>query len=679
MKKASVALLVIIALMLTISLVSCGGAIGGESVHSHTAGDVVKENEIASTCASEGSYDEVRYCTDSSCNKELSREKKTTPKLDHNYIGPFCIVCQAEIIGSEGLEYELIGNAAVVTGIGTCTDSRLVIPYYTELYAEKGEIVCPVIGIAEMAFYNCETIEEIVMPSISDIGPSAFSFCENLKKITFGQSLKIIPGGAFAGCSSLTNVTIPDGVIEIGPFAFAQTSIKSITIPESVAFIGEVAFWTPFLEEIVLEGENMEYVVSKAMLLSKDGKNLLQYIAASPEAEENVVIPASVEKIYRNAFCLSKVKTIAFEENSSLKSIGELAFTLATSLKSISLPYGLETIGNGAFSTCDSLSNVTIPESVSYIGPGAFTYCTSLRSITVPEGIVSLSGTFAYCTNLKEVNLPDSLEILSGTFTLCSNLTSITLPANLRKISEDTFEGCQKLSSVIFKNSDGWETYYWVEDSSMEYGGYSETEQLSASTISNYTTAAELLRGGAESMKGPWEAPERPIYRTCAFCSEMNDTNTAEKNYDTYGIHWICSGCDKVNYYCPTCNRHVDSSLIKPSDSDLNYWKCYLCEDSWYRFKNNAKFCSHCDGEFWYDDGELRWRSDNNGYGYICEFCYELNYNCPHCSGSTTAEEWEYFDDETGYGWICLSCNEKIYLEEYSNESDEPIEIVVPT
>ena len=48
----------------------------------HTPGTPVKENEVAPTCAKEGSYDSVVYCT--ACHTELSREKITVAKLQHN-------------------------------------------------------------------------------------------------------------------------------------------------------------------------------------------------------------------------------------------------------------------------------------------------------------------------------------------------------------------------------------------------------------------------------------------------------------------------------------------------------------------------------------------------------------------------------------------------------------------
>ena len=48
----------------------------------HTNGAAVRENEVAATCTTGGSYDEVVYCT--VCETEISREAKTTDPLGHD-------------------------------------------------------------------------------------------------------------------------------------------------------------------------------------------------------------------------------------------------------------------------------------------------------------------------------------------------------------------------------------------------------------------------------------------------------------------------------------------------------------------------------------------------------------------------------------------------------------------
>ena len=52
----------------------------------HTPGSPVKENEKAATCTTDGSYDEVTYCT--VCKKELTRETKTVPATGHDWGKP---------------------------------------------------------------------------------------------------------------------------------------------------------------------------------------------------------------------------------------------------------------------------------------------------------------------------------------------------------------------------------------------------------------------------------------------------------------------------------------------------------------------------------------------------------------------------------------------------------------
>ena len=52
-------------------------------VKGHCKGEAKKENEVAATCTSDGSYDEVIYCT--VCKAEISRDKKSTPAAGHSF------------------------------------------------------------------------------------------------------------------------------------------------------------------------------------------------------------------------------------------------------------------------------------------------------------------------------------------------------------------------------------------------------------------------------------------------------------------------------------------------------------------------------------------------------------------------------------------------------------------
>ena len=98
------------------------------------------------------------------------------------------------------------------------------------------------------------TATEVVIPAevthegktykVTAIGDEPFQGNSTLTSITIPEGVTEIAYYAFAGCTSLTNVTIPEGVTYIGDLAFDScTSLKSVTIPEGVTHIGNRAFW----------------------------------------------------------------------------------------------------------------------------------------------------------------------------------------------------------------------------------------------------------------------------------------------------------------------------------------------------------------------------------------------------------------------------------------------------
>ena len=99
---------------------------------------------------------------------------------------------------SEGLEFMLSndGESYWLKGIGSCTDTKIVIPNtYNNL---------PVTYIYEEAFINQTSIVSIIMPdSIVGIGFRAFQNCTSLNNVVMGKSVEYITDWAFAGCSSL--------------------------------------------------------------------------------------------------------------------------------------------------------------------------------------------------------------------------------------------------------------------------------------------------------------------------------------------------------------------------------------------------------------------------------------------------------------------------------------------
>lgn len=166
-----------------------------------------------------------------------------------------------------------------------------------------------------------------------------------IKKIIIGAGITSIGNHAFHGCSSLTDLTIPDSVVSLGDGAFYGCStLTGIAIGDNVTSIGE---WT----------------------FNNCG------------ALTNVTIGDSVTTIDEYAFCnCNSLLSLAIPD--SVTGIGMCAFESCSSLTDVILPESITSIEAHTFYNCNALKSVTIPKSVTKIGLNAFYKCDSLTSVT---------------------------------------------------------------------------------------------------------------------------------------------------------------------------------------------------------------------------------------------------------------------------------------------------------
>lgn len=103
----------------------------------------------------------------------------------------------------------------------------------------------PVTNIGNKAFAGCSGLTSIEIPnSVTSIGKLAFSYCKSLTSINIPDSVTSIRSGSFLYCKSLTSINIPDSVTNIGDDAFCCCSgLTSINIPDGVTSIERAAFY----------------------------------------------------------------------------------------------------------------------------------------------------------------------------------------------------------------------------------------------------------------------------------------------------------------------------------------------------------------------------------------------------------------------------------------------------
>ena len=79
---------------------------------------------------------------------------------------------------------------------------------------------------------------------VTEIGEWAFAYYSSLTEVTIQEGVTSIRAFAFRSCSSLTKATISEGVTSIGDSAFAYcSSLTEVTIPKSVTSIEFFAFY----------------------------------------------------------------------------------------------------------------------------------------------------------------------------------------------------------------------------------------------------------------------------------------------------------------------------------------------------------------------------------------------------------------------------------------------------
>lgn len=86
-----------------------------------------------------------------------------------------------------------------------------------------------IIGI--YAFYNCTSLEEIVIPeTVTEIGNYAFNGCTNLNKVNIPNGVKTIQNYCFASCPNLKELTIPPSVTQMNNYSLTFGSNGDATL-----------------------------------------------------------------------------------------------------------------------------------------------------------------------------------------------------------------------------------------------------------------------------------------------------------------------------------------------------------------------------------------------------------------------------------------------------------------
>lgn len=135
------------------------------------------------------------------------------------------------------------------------------------------------------------------------------------------------------------------------------------------------------------------------------------------------------------------------------------AFWRWEKLEQLSLPTTIRSIGNAAFSNCSSLTEVTIPEGVTEIGMYAFQDCPSLTKISFPSTVSEVGIAIFYRDYFLK-----TIEVASGSSKLTTDSRALFLGTSLVAYASASGkdyvvpEGIKSIELLAFTHSDMLET-----------------------------------------------------------------------------------------------------------------------------------------------------------------------------------------------------------------------------
>ena len=208
----------------------------------------------------------------------------------------------------------------------------------------------------------------------------------------------------------------------------------------------------------VVSTGNMTKLASFVIYQQSDvmGKNEIWYTSTDGQIVEPNNTLAFGANIISNTYVNGR-GVILFDED--LTMVSSNAFHKNYSLKTITLPEGINTLGEYVFQHCSSLTQINLPNSLVRIGGSSFSGCNSLIEINLPSSLnLGKCGSrlFYECTSLVKVNLKDlpKAEYLPySMFQGCSALVEVIMPKCILKIDHDVFNGCSSLKTIHWPDS----------------------------------------------------------------------------------------------------------------------------------------------------------------------------------------------------------------------------------
>lgn len=300
---------------------------------------------------------------------------------------------------------------------------------------------------------------------------------EDVVTLDIPRFVKEVKSNAFAGCSCLESVTIPDADVMIGVSAFSECySLREVIVPQGVDLVEafEYCYFDHDCSIIISNNQSVDVESYRSnydgVAIFNDDYTILKEVIHDVRTFE---VPSTVTQIRPCAFshCKSLEKLVIPENiiimeettfaglinaeihigTSDISKTGRYCVKDGSVFESTLGPYSCDVLYSGYGLVKDG--NCIIPNTVKRVGRNALEGCTSVVKLIVPESVDSIGdNAFSDCKKLEFVILPESLTDLgSESFHNCSQIKDIIVPGDVQYMGQKIFAGCWRATLHVKK------------------------------------------------------------------------------------------------------------------------------------------------------------------------------------------------------------------------------------
>jgi len=362
--------------------------------------------------------------------------------------------------------------------------------------------------IGANAFEGCGFTKFTVPAGVTKISKAAFINCKNLETIVFkgngalalGSDSTAATDGAFANCTSLKSIALPDGTTVIGKYTFYNcSSLESADLGASLTTLNVGAF------------------------------NLCTAI-------KTITLPKTVTTVGDSAFAMAEstpgsLESVIFAEGGTAElTIGKTIFSYNPNLTSVTFPARTSKLAAAAAPT--NATSTVSPIKELFLG------CNKLADINISEdgeskGFSSIDGVLYNADKTVLIYCPSYND-----GQLVGGVPTLIVPKTVKTVSTGAIVNNIYINTVTFEEFDKEDANYGKQ--LLNIGNYESTtasHYTTTTNLYNYTKYTLITIGGSRSAVKTINLPSHLAkIGAAAFTNETTDPMTLTINPDAKNI-----------------------------------------------------------------------------------------------------------------------------------------------